>query len=36
MICDDLLDELKKNGINEAAIIGDVVSEPEGKIVVDT
>ncbi len=32
---DDLLAELKKNGINEAAIIGDVVSEPEGKIVVE-
>jgi selenide,water dikinase len=32
---ENLLDELQKSGIKEAAVIGEVVSEPEGKIVVD-
>ncbi len=32
---ENLLAELQKSGIKEAAIIGDVVSEPEGKIMVD-
>lgn len=31
---DDLLDELKKNAIQNAAIIGKVSAEPEGRIVV--
>jgi selenide,water dikinase len=32
---ENLLAELQKSGIKEVAIIGEVVSEPEGKIVVD-
>jgi selenide,water dikinase len=32
---ENLLAELQKRGIKEAAIIGEVVSEPEGKITVD-
>ena len=32
---DDLLDELQRNETKESAIIGDVVSEPEGKIFVE-
>jgi len=33
---EDLCSELQESGMKEAAIIGHVVSEPEGKIVVDS
>jgi selenide,water dikinase len=31
---DDLVKSLKKNGINDAAVIGEVLPSPEGRIVV--
>jgi len=31
---DDLVKSLKKNGINDAAVIGQVLSEPAGRVVV--
>ena len=33
--CEDLLDELKRKGLEACAVIGKVVSEPVGKIVVN-
>lgn len=31
----DLLEDLKANGVRQSAIIGEVVSEPVGKIIIE-